>query len=119
MNKAGKPAVERRREKRWNLKPHLPAFDQSSGNLIGGVVDIATKGLQLVSDEAIPVEKTYQLLLEITRENGESEKIPLRALSIWTRQHPSGVYHTGFHIFSMPPKSQLRIKQFIDTLDSE
>ena len=119
MKKAGDSAAERRREKRWNLKIHLPVFDQPTGSLIGHVVDIATKGLQLVSDEPIPVEKNFQLLLEITKENGEWEKIPLRALSIWSRQHPSGVYNTGFHIFAMPPKSRQRIIQFIDTLDIE
>ena len=119
MNKTGKSAAERRREKRWNLRIHLPVFDEPSGNLIGHVVDIATKGLQLVSEEPIPVEKNFQLLLEITREDGEWEKIPLRALSIWSRRHHSGVYNTGFHIFAMPPESRQRIIQFINTLDDD
>lgn len=108
---------DRRREKRWNLKAHLRVFDQETGELLGHAVDIAAKGLQLVSEHPLPVEKNFRLWLEIIVDDGRWEKMPVKALSVWSRQSNTGLCHTGFHIFAMPAASQQHIKRLIDTLE--
>lgn len=109
---------DRRREKRWNLRVHLRVFDQSTDELLGHAVDIATKGLQLISERPLPAQKNFLLWLEILVDDGRWEKVPVKALSVWSRQSGSGLYNTGFHIFSLPAESQQHIKRLLDTLES-
>ena len=102
MSETDKKAVNRRSERRWNLNMQLRVFTRESEQLLGHAVDIAHKGIQLVSEKQIPTGEHFEIQLEIARENGTWEKIPLRAVSVWGRESPSGLHHTGFHVFSMP-----------------
>ncbi len=107
---------DQRRERRWNLRIHLRVFDEEHDLLLGHAVDIATKGMQVISEEAIAIERTYKLSLEVILPSGDWELVPIRALGVWSRRSPTGLYQTGFHIFQMSPKALANIQQLIDSL---
>ena len=52
---------DRRRSERHNLIMYLRVHDQSSGELLGHVVDLSTGGLMLVSDTPFKPKSIYKL----------------------------------------------------------
>ncbi|MGF1525416.1 MAG: PilZ domain-containing protein [Candidatus Competibacterales bacterium] len=110
--------MDRRQDRRWNLPIHIRVFDRSCNALLGHAVDIAAKGLQVISEDPVPKEHTFHLGLEIILPTGQWEIVPLKAMSVWTRRSSNGLHHTGLHIFEISPKALGQIHQLIDSLES-
>ncbi len=71
---------DQRRERRWNLRIHLRVFDEEHDLLLGHAVDIATKGMQVISEEAISIERTYKLSLEVILPSGTRSDTGVKCL---------------------------------------
>lgn len=110
---------ERRNEQRWNIKNPLRVFDENTNKLLGRAINISMKGLRLISEEPLPLDEHYDLVVEI---NLKSENIPtkamvsMRALSIWSEKGELDLYQTGFHIFSMPKNSTSTLEELIEKI---
>ena len=87
-----------RKIKRCRLVNYLNVIDESTDAAIGILVDFSTEGLMLESESAIPVEKIFNLAVEVA-----SQMFSLEAQSLWCRKDEKNkVFHTGFTIETLP-----------------
>lgn len=106
---------DKRRLKRWHLIYYLRVFDQENEALLGHIVDITTEGMRLVSEWPIPLDKAFQLWMEIPRETGESGKVYFQAHSLWTTEDVNPDFHvTGYRLVSPSSRVTLQIRRLID-----
>lgn len=111
------PMNNKRRSKRWDLILYLRAFDQDAQNLIGHVVDITTAGMKLISDNPIPVDREFNVWLDVPQEDGERKRIYLKAHSLWSERAANpDFYDTGFHLVNPTPEAVHSIRLVIDDL---
>lgn len=118
--------TERRRETRWSLRIPIRVLDELTEELVGRVVNVSSKGIQLVSDREFVPERTVGFILHIKTARLAHQRIPtdgrvpVRALCTWcNRDGESGLYYAGFHLFAMPSQSRWEIKRLIDALTRE
>lgn len=109
--------TDRRQERRWSLAIHLRLFDSDCNALLGHVIDIATKGIQVLSEDPIDTERNYNLAIEVITPDGDWQLVPLKAMSVWSRRAKSGLYYTGFHIFDGPTRGK-QLLQLVESLNA-
>lgn len=117
MNFAGHIGVENRKHKRWYLVMYLRVYRQDNKELLGHIVDISREGMRLVSDKPIPLNQTFQLWVDVPKENAARQQIALEAESLWSgRDVNPDFYDTGFRIKNINTQALLQLKLLIDEL---
>jgi len=106
--------LSRRKLKRRHLIYYLRLFNQSTGNLIGHLVDITTEGIKVLSEDPIPVDKHYQFEMQLPEEL-ETEKISFDATSVHCEKDTNpDFYATGFRIDQIDSDHAALIEKLID-----
>lgn len=107
--------AEQRRQKRWYLVMYLRVYDQDTQELLGHIVDINKDGIRLVSDKAIPPNRSYRLWLDVPKENAAHQRIFLEAESLWCgRDVNPDFYDTGFRILNIGASALLQLQLLIE-----
>ncbi|MBU0680490.1 MAG: PilZ domain-containing protein [Proteobacteria bacterium] len=90
---------ETRVMKRRHLFYYLEVFDAISGQQVGNLVDISTRGCKLVSRNKIPKDQEMTLRIMLPEEyHGEKELI-FAARSVWSANDINpDFYDTGFEV---------------------
>ncbi len=87
-----------RKMKRCQLVNYLKVIDENTGALMGILIDFSTEGFMLESETAIPVDRLFNLAVEVA-----SQVFPLDAQSLWSKKDQKNkVFHTGFAIERLP-----------------
>ena len=69
--------MQKQRElKRRHLFFYLEVYDVVTGELLGNLVDITTRGIKLVSKNQIPINKTYVLRMVLPEGYFTENEIP-------------------------------------------
>jgi len=90
-------AEDTRNLQRRHLIFYLEVYDDASGELLGHLVDITTKGLKLVSKEPIPAGKDYTLRMLLPEGYFEEKILRFHATSRWSSNDVNpDFYDTGF-----------------------
>ena len=109
--------LEQRRLKRWRLIYHLRLFDRDSGASLGHVADISMRGLMLVHDMPIELEKDYSLSMEYVNDSGEVDTLCLQGRSRWTGKNANPrFWNTGFSLSDPPEEAVELIMSMVDEL---
>jgi hypothetical protein len=88
---------ERRRIKRRHLIYYLQVFDNDTDTLIGHLVDITSEGIMLISEDPIPMNKTYNLKMMLPSRMGGRESWIFEAESRWSQKDINpDFYDIGF-----------------------
>ncbi|HOB62786.1 MAG TPA: PilZ domain-containing protein [Candidatus Competibacteraceae bacterium] len=117
MNFAGHIGVENRKHKRWYLMMYLRVYRQDNKELLGHIVDISREGMRLVSDKPITLNQTFQLWVDVPKENAARQHIALEVESLWSgRDVNPDFYDTGFRIKNINTQALLQLKLLIDEL---
>jgi tetratricopeptide (TPR) repeat protein len=78
---------------------YLRVFLEESQLPLGHVMDIHTKGMRLITENAITTEKELSISMELPANGGKRERVHLKACKIWSNANPElGISETGFHI---------------------
>ncbi len=97
---------EERTLRRRHLIFYLEVFDVESGDLVGHVVDITTKGVKLVSREPLETGKDFKLRMALPEGYFTQKELEFEAKSLWcTNDVNPDFFDTGF--------------EFSDTIDSQ
>lgn len=84
---------------RRHLIYYLRVFDHKTGQLVGNLVDISTKGIMVVSDDAIPSNTRYHLRMVLPDSVEGSKEVDFEAESRWCRNDANrDFYDTGFEL---------------------
>ncbi len=106
---------EKRGLKRWHLIFYLRVFDQDTGKLLGYIVDISTSGMMLISDQPLPVHKEYRLYVDVPQEEGQRERVFLKALSLWSSKDINpDFFDTGFRLLDLTMEQLYKVQLIID-----
>ncbi len=106
---------ERRNLKRRHLLYYLRVFDAATGVLLGKLVDISADGMMLISEQAIELDRCFQLEMDLPANEGITERISFTARSAWCREDINpDFYDTGFQIVKLDPGTSQLIERLID-----
>jgi hypothetical protein len=95
---------ERRKLKRRHLIFYLRVFNNETEELIGYVVDITPKGIMVISDKAMAINKTYLFRMDLPTEIGESRHLHFKVKSAWCSNDVNNdFWDTGFQLIDVSP----------------
>ena len=105
-NQQNKRTVARR-----HLIYYLRVFNHLTGDLIGNLVDISTKGIMVVSDKSIESNARYRLRMVLPDTVEGSKEVDFDAESRWCRKDANqDFFDTGFEL--LDPSME-----FLDAVD--
>ncbi len=103
--------VNKRTVSRRHLIYYLRVFNHKTGELLGNLVDISTKGIMVVSDNAIPPNTRYHLRMVLPDTVEGGKEVDFAAESRWCRNDANrDFYDTGFEL--LDPSME-----FLDAVD--
>jgi len=115
MSSTYSPSADKRRLKRWYLVMYLRVYDQDTQALVGHIVDINREGMRLVSDDPVPLNRTFRLWLDVPKENSSNQRIFLDAESLWCgRDINPDFYDTGFRLLNIGASALLQLQLLIE-----
>ncbi|QSA96053.1 PilZ domain-containing protein [Methylococcus sp. EFPC2] len=106
---------ERRKHTRYKVTQALAATDLDRERILGHLVDVSLDGLMLITRETLPVNRVFQLQLELPTEMAPARSVVFGAESLW--QEPSGDsghYWVGMHIIDISPENSVLLSRLID-----
>lgn len=110
-------AEDTRSLKRRHLIFYLEVFDDATGELIGHLVDITTKGVKVVSKEAIPSGRTLTLRMALPEGFAEATTLRFQATSRWSSNDVNpDFYDTGFLVDELDVKAVDVVHDLIQSL---
>jgi hypothetical protein len=93
------PSDNIRKVARRHLIYYLRVFDTDTGELLGNLVDISTRGVMLVSDRAIETDKSFKLRMVLPETIEGSREVVFNAISRWCGNDTNrDFYDTGFEL---------------------
>ena len=105
---------EKRKSKRRHLIYYLKVFDSVENRLLGHLVDITTKGIQLICEAPIEVNKNYSLKMLLPKEMMEEEQMDFEAFCLWCRRDVNPEFFAvGFEMRELSSQSIELIKGLI------
>lgn len=107
--------VESRIMKRRQLVYYLKLYDLETGEQVGNVVDITTRGCKIISKEPLPEGKDMALRLDLPEGLYSLESIILKGKTLWSRPdvNPS-FYVTGFEVPRLGAEERKVVRQLIE-----
>ena len=104
---------EKRHRRRRHLAYYLMVFDRDADELMGYLVDITPIGIQLISSEAVPVGRDFQLRLIFPAKLAGNRQLDVDARSVWCREDiKPGYAHSGFELVE-PDQSKVDIIELL------
>jgi hypothetical protein len=96
-------ARERRRSKRRNLSYYLPVIDENTQQIFGHLVDVSMKGFMLDSKNNVPIQRDFNLRLDLTESIANKSLVRFVARSKWCRTDPIQpfVFNVGLEFTSI------------------
>lgn len=111
---------QKRKLKRRHLIYYLRVFDQKTGELVGHLADITIKGIMLMSEKELPINKTYSLKVLINPGEEEPEYLEFDAVAKWSRPDVNPTFwDTGFELVNATAADFRRISDLIEELGFE
>ncbi len=106
---------ETRIMKRRHLIYYLEVFDATSGDKVGNLVDITTRGCKLVSRNAIPVDQSMTLRIVLPDEYYAQKELVFAARSVWSANDVNpDFYDTGFEVPHLGLEERKVIRRLIE-----
>jgi hypothetical protein len=105
---------EKRRFKRRHLIYYLDVFDTETGQRVGQLVDITTKGIMLTSQFPIKSNIIFRLKMALPERINGHKQIVFDAKSLWCdRSVKPGFYDIGFQFLNISLKNIRIIENLI------
>ena len=111
MEAQARRSDNKRTVSRRHLIYYLRVFDHKTGQLLGNLVDISTKGIMIVTDKLIPANVRYHLRMVLPDTVDGSKEVDFEAESRWSSNDINpDFFDTGFEL--LDPSME-----FLDALD--
>ncbi|MEW6221389.1 MAG: PilZ domain-containing protein [Thermodesulfobacteriota bacterium] len=108
---------EKRSLKRRHLIFYLEVFDDRTGQYLGHLVDITTKGIMLVSKDPIETGETRLLRMILPEEFAGRTHLVFEAKSVWSGKDINpDFYDTGFEVANLSLAAKRYIQGLIEQM---
>lgn len=115
-SRKGRDKKDLRQVERRNLVFYLRVFDGMSRKILGHVVNISDKGVMLVCDDPVEVDKDFRLRMHLPSLMKDKDEILFSATSKWSKiDADPKFYLAGFQIHKLEPVNE----KVFDTLIKE
>lgn len=105
---------ERRKFKRRHLLFYTRVFDRKNGKLIGHIADLTPAGAMLISEEEIPLDTTYHLMMDLPFAYNSKTHLDFDALSVWSKPDlDPKFFNAGFKLLNVEPEDLTIIEWII------
>jgi len=109
--------LEKRKLKRRHLIYYLRVFDRNTGVLMGHLLDIASDGILLISENPIEINQMFQLKMVLPAEIYGKEQLYFDARSVRCQKDKNpDFFNIGFQLQKVSPNHFLVIERLIDDL---
>ena len=106
--------TNQRKVARRHLIYYLRVFDRN-GKLVGNLVDISTRGIMLVSDSPIELNKRFHLKMVLPETISGSREVEFEAESRWCQNDANqDFYDTGFELIDPTNKFLEAVDKLVD-----
>ena len=96
------PKDQRKYDRRHSIY-YLRVYDKSTGSLLGNLIDISEKGLMLISDNTLEINKVFTCSMHLPEEIEGSNTVDFELESRWCRNDTNpNFYDVGFKVISAP-----------------
>jgi len=103
--------------KRRHLIYYLEVHDLESGNYLGHLVDITTRGIKLISKEKISLNRTYILNLKLPEGYFKENEINFEGKTLWSSNDINpDFFDTGFEVTSLSLEERKILRKLIEKL---
>lgn len=103
--------------KRRHLIYYLEVFDEESGELLGHLVDITTRGMKLVSKKAVATDRDYNLRMTLPEGYFREKVIHFQGRALWSGNDVNAdFYDTGFEVPDLDKEVRTIIIKLINWL---
>jgi hypothetical protein len=111
----GLSMFEKRKLKRRHPIYYLPIMDQENNEMVGKLVDITSEGLMMISEKAVPTQKSYFLDIELPEEIYGQTHLTFHAKSLWCKKDVNPEFFaTGFQFLEITPEDIINIDYLIE-----
>lgn len=120
MTSQQQPVGDRRQQQRWNLVAPVSVSLRETGQLLGHAVNLSLRGMLVVGEVPIELNRCLEVDLEIPGDNGQWRKTPFMATAVRTYPEPDDptLHNTGFHIEYVEPASLFALQRLIHELET-
>ena len=85
--------------KRRHLIYYLEVYDEDSGELLGHLVDITTRGIKLVSKKPVDVDRAYHMRMVLPEGYFKESVLSFEGRAVWSGNDVNpDFYDTGFDV---------------------
>ena len=99
---ARQPMDDGRTLKRRHLIYYLEIFDEDSGELLGHLVDITTRGIKLVGKKALAINRDYRMRMTLPEGYFKENVIHFEGRALWSGNDVNpDFYDTGFEVANL------------------
>ncbi len=99
IGKKGKRQVDRK-----HIVYYLRVFESGSRTIFGHLVDISERGIMLIGDNPVEVNKTFNLRMSLPNRMKGHEEINFSAISKWCKNDTDPhLYLAGFQFEALEP----------------
>ena len=120
MEKRAMRAVFTPRKRRWNIEEFIDVIDIKTGEHVGHVLDINTRGISILSKQSLVFVKPFRLRLvrQVSdSRQGHSQFIDIIAQGCWQKSKKFGRYYqAGLRYKVADAKSKIRLIRFLTEL---
>lgn len=107
--------TNQRKVARRHLIYYLRVFNKQDGKMIGNLVDISTRGIMLVSDAPIEINKRFSLKMVLPETIAGSREVEFEAESRWCQNDANqDFYDTGFELIDPTNKFLEAVDKLVD-----
>ncbi len=95
---------DKRQVDRWHLVYYLRVFDGMNRQILGHLVDISEKGIMLICDNPVAVNKIYHLRMSLPNRMKDHDEMIFPAISRWCKSDTDpNFYLVGFQLEDLDP----------------
>ena len=76
--------MNKRHERRPQLMTYLEVRCAETGRVVGRIIDLTTRGMRVITDEELPLEAEFHLVIPIDNGLGRQEELRIDARCMWT-----------------------------------
>lgn len=112
----GPTKQERRKLTRRNLSYYLAITDSNSGQVLGHLVNISSKGLMIDSKKPLPSDLDFNLRLDLMEDIADKPSVEFVARTRWCRADAIQpfLHNVGLEIISISPEDAEIIQRVAD-----
>lgn len=108
---------DKRQLKRRHLIYYLHVLERASGQQIGYLVDISTRGIMIMSEQPIAVGTRLELKIMLESEMSTKQYLYFDARALRCEKSPNGTtYDIGCELLNLSPEDFREIEMIIDEL---